>query len=169
MPFREDDVLFNIHGYTRFDKGLIEGSLTKLINDFPGEVFGVAEQGYSEDLYGFEQIPSENVFFSKPYSGVFDLENEIEDPNSVVVAGGELSSCLNESYNILQEEMNDCSFILPTKSCYGYHSSSNPEEYLLFTLDEVLNGDYDTVSTDLSELTKPLKSFNWNNTCMRSI
>lgn len=169
MDFGNKDVLFNIHGYDRFDNGLVEESLTNLMHDFPGETFAVSEPGYAEKIYGIDSVPSENIFYSEPYSGEFKIDYEFDDPDIVVVAGGELGSCLRESYNILQDEFTDSSFVLPPSSCYGYQPSANPNEHLIFTLEDVLTSNYETFSTQVQDLIEPLKYFDWTNTSLRLI
>jgi len=146
--FSPKDILVNIHGYEKWDKGLTKSTTTKLIQEFPGQVYGISEKGYDNELYGRTHIPDENIIESKPQSGEFNNSNlDLQESEYILLAGGEIGACHWETYEILNQEVENSQFILPATACYGYIPTPNPDEFLLYSLDELLNGALDNQTT----------------------
>lgn len=134
------DVFVNVHGYEKWDKGLTKEPIENIVEDFPGEIFGVAEEGFGDELHGRENIPDENIIQSRPQQGRFDRRGlGIKDADYVVMAGGEYGLCHHGAYEIMRNEADDAEFIFPPEACFGWYKCSKPE-FMGYRLDELHNG-----------------------------
>lgn len=172
----EKDVLVNVHGYEKWDKGLTRQETESIISEFPGDVYGVAEHGYQDDLYGSEHMEDENVLITAPRTGHFEERNlGIRGANHLVITGGHLGQCHKEVYKILEDEANeDTEIIFPPEACFGHVASSAPVQ-LLYSLENLQKGNLEGIEQDqeffikdVAEKTR-LEEYDWNRTSIQGI
>lgn len=176
--FGEDDVLVNVHGYRKYDRnGLVKEPVEQLADAFPGDVYGVAEAGCGDDLYGREHMPDGNVIRSWEEQGWFDARDlGMADADHAVLTGGYVNACLSHTYEILVEEelQSGTEVILPPDACFAYLGSSNPDigEY---TLEMIQKGgldcpdDHETYFMEQLVENAQINRYDWYRTSIQDI
>lgn len=171
--FGEQDVFVNIHGYDRWDiRSQVEEPVERISEEFPGKVFGVAEEGFEDELYGHEDM--DLTIQSRPRSGKFDRRGlEIDDANYVVLSGGEYGACHHSSYEILRSEVDDAEFIFPPEACFGWVECKNPD-LSSYTLDEFQRGtlpvnDQQYFGQKIIERREDLGDYDWGSSSIQPV
>lgn len=172
--FGEDDVFVNVHGYDRWDRGITEDAMRKIAELFPGKIYGIAEEGFEDQLHTRDQTEEENIIRSREEQGRFDRRGlGIENADHVVLAGGEYGFCHNKAYRIIEREVDDAEFIFPPEACFGLAETSNPDLFL-YTFDEFQSGDLPVEDTtyfveQIAETKQRHEEYDWSQCSIQPV
>jgi hypothetical protein len=141
--FTEEDVLFSLHNYDKWARGQTQGATEDLLEAFPGETYGLHEDDFEHRQYGRENI--DQPIETEDKSGQFSRNKlDIEHPDYVVLAGGNIGECHWQVYDILQKELeSDTEFVFPPETCFGYTNLSSPQPGY-HTLEQLQTGELES-------------------------